>query len=91
MSPARMRSRSRFARISDQRLALFIGNTADRAILSAIRVDLDVEGRYPVRQFNSLREAWTDEGVVRADELRRGFPIELDDSGFCVLELRQET
>ncbi|MGH7736920.1 MAG: MGH1-like glycoside hydrolase domain-containing protein [Candidatus Tyrphobacter sp.] len=74
---------------SDQRLALFVGNTADRAILSAIRIDLDVAGSYSVRAFNSLREAWVDEGLRSADELRRGLPVELDGSGFCVMELRQ--
>ncbi len=76
---------------SEQRLVVLVGNTSDRAILTAVRFDLDVAGSYFVRQFNSLREAWTDQGLVRAEELSRGLPTELDDRGFCVLELRQET
>lgn len=60
------------------------------AVRTAVRFEIGLEGRYSVRAFNSLREAWADEGTTRAEELLRLLPSELDDGGFYVLQLRQE-
>jgi len=75
---------------SGTRFAVLVGNTADRAILTAVHLSGDLAGRYAVRRFNTLRDAWSDDEMLDADQARRGIPVELDDSGFCVLELRQE-
>lgn len=48
-----------------------------------------MEGSDSVRSLNGLRETWTNEELTGAQDLRRGIPIELNRSGFCVLELRQ--
>ncbi len=74
---------------TENRFAAFVGNTADRAILTALRFRQQLAGRYSVRRFDTLREAWVDEGLVTAHDLAAGLPIELNAKGFCVLEIRQ--
>ncbi len=73
-----------------QRVAIFLGNTTERTTTTAFRIEDGLSGSYAVRCFNSLRGAWIDSNVVSATELRRGIPLELEQKGFCVLELSQE-
>ncbi len=75
----------------DDDLVLFVGNTVERTVATALRIDDGVSGSYALRTFNSLRGAWVDEGRVGADALRRGLPLQLERKGFWLAELRQET
>ena len=70
---------------------LFTGNTVERTITTALRVETALEGSYRMRSFHSLRGAWVDDGLVTADRLRTGIAVELERKGFAVLELEQET
>ena len=74
-----------------ERLVLFAGNTVERTITTALRVESALEGSYRMRSFHSLRGAWVDDGLVSADRLRSGVAVELERKGFAVLELEQET
>lgn len=67
-------------------LLLFVGNTAERTITTALRLDMDLEGEYRARIFNSLRGQWID-ARVRASDLKRGIPLHLDHKGFCLMDL----
>ncbi|MEO6912968.1 MAG: hypothetical protein ABI182_02975, partial [Candidatus Baltobacteraceae bacterium] len=71
-------------------LTIFVGNTADRTITTALRLNTKLGGRYATRVFNSLRGDWLDTPSTDTAELKRGVAIQLDGKGFCVLELRQE-
>ncbi len=71
-------------------LTIFVGNTADRTITTALRLSTILGGRYATRVFNSLRGEWLDAPSTDAADLKRGIAIQLDGKGFCVLELRQE-
>ncbi len=71
-------------------LTIFVGNTADRTVTTAVRLSTKLAGKYAARIFNSLRGEWLDGDSIDAAELRRGIAIQLDGKGFCVLELRQE-
>ncbi len=73
------------------RLVLFVGNTAEYSVPTAVSVDLDLTGRYAAREFNSLRGAWVDGEVFEARQLRRGIALEVAYGGFVVLELRRQT
>jgi hypothetical protein len=73
-----------------ENLVLFVGNTTEHTITTAVSVDVPLRGSYAVKSFNSLRGAWVDGEPADADALRRGLPMQLDRKGFCVLELRQE-
>ncbi len=74
----------------DQRLVIFVGNTTQRTITTAVRVKEDLSGSYSMRVFNSLRGAWVENATASADDLVRGLPVQLERKGFCVMELRQE-
>jgi hypothetical protein len=71
-------------------LVLFIGNTTEQTVVTAVNVNLPLSGSYAVKSFNSLRGGWVDDDDIDAASLRRGVPIQLDRKGFCVIELRQE-
>ncbi|HEX4012811.1 MAG TPA: amylo-alpha-1,6-glucosidase [Candidatus Cybelea sp.] len=68
---------------------LFVGNTADRTITTAISAREHFTGSYAVRHFSSLRGEWTEDGTVSADELKTGIPVQIERKGFSVFELRQ--
>ncbi len=72
-------------------LVIFVGNTVERTVTTALRSDVGERGSFAVREYNSLRHAWRDGGVVSSQELARGIPLELDRKGFCVLELSAQT
>ena len=71
-------------------LLIFVGNTADRTTSTAATVCADLQGAFAVREFNSMREAWTERGRLTAADLERGVAIDLERSGFCILGLRQD-
>lgn len=72
-------------------LLLFAGNTEERSISTAVRVDGTFSGAYRSRVYNSLVGRWTvDEDLIPADRLTRGIPMELERKGFWVLDLKQE-
>lgn len=71
-------------------LVVFMGNTSDHTVATAVTLDLPLSGSYSAKTFNSLRGAWVDGEVIAGKTLRRGISVEIDGKGFCVLELRQE-
>ena len=75
----------------DDDLVVFLGNTVERTIATALRITDGVSGSYALRTYNSLRGAWIDEGRISADALARGVPVQLERKGFWLAELRQET
>ncbi len=75
----------------DDDLVVFVGNTVERTVATALRIPDGVSGSYRMRAYNSLRGAWVDEGQVSAEALRRGLPLQLERKGFWLAELRQET
>ena len=72
-------------------IVLFVGNTVERTISTAVRISDGVQGTYRVRSFDSMRGAWVDGDTVSGDKLRVGVPIQLERKGFWLIELRQET
>ncbi len=72
-------------------LVLFIGNTVERTVTTALRTDLPLCGTYRRREYNTLRHAWKDFGIVSAADMAAGIPLELDRKGFAVLELTGNT
>ena len=75
----------------DDDLVVFLGNTLERTIATALRITDGVSGSYALRTYNSLRGAWIEEGRISADALRQGVPVQLERKGFWLAELRQET
>jgi hypothetical protein len=72
----------------DDRVLIFVGNTADRSITTYVRLDLGSDRAFAVREFNSFRGAWIDGGTLSCDELARGHALQIDSRGFIVLELQ---
>lgn len=68
---------------------LFVGNTADRTITTAVSVSENLGGAYAMHYFSSLRGGWTEGNILSDEELKNGIPVQLDSKGFCVFELRQ--
>jgi len=73
-----------------ENIVIFVGNTTERTITTAVSVDLNLSGSYSVKAFNSLRGEWVNDDILDSAAIRRGVAIQLDRKGFCVLELRQE-
>ncbi|MBC5828931.1 MAG: hypothetical protein GIW98_01905 [Candidatus Eremiobacteraeota bacterium] len=74
----------------DDTFAVFVGNTTERTINTAIRFTSELSGSYAVKYYNNLLGAWHDGDTLASENLLRGVPIQLDRKGFCVMELRQE-
>lgn len=72
-----------------QDCVLFVGNTADRTITTAVSVSDNLGASYAMRYFSSLRGGWEDGTLLSVDDLKTGIPVQLDRKGFCVFELRQ--
>ncbi|HWE62089.1 MAG TPA: hypothetical protein VHB98_10285, partial [Chloroflexota bacterium] len=73
-----------------ENLLLFVGNTDDRALTTALRVTVDLSGSYRMRVYDSLVGSWADHGLVVAERLRRGIVLQLERKGFWVFEALQE-
>jgi hypothetical protein len=72
-------------------LLLFVGNTAERTLTTALRVEEELSGAYRCRLYDSLANQWvTWEELVPAETLHRGLAVQLESKGFWVLDLRQE-
>lgn len=71
-------------------IVLFVGNTVERTVSTAVRVREGVQGSYRMRCFDSMRGAWIDRESLSADQLRVGVPIQLERKGFWLIELQQE-
>jgi hypothetical protein len=72
----------------DGEIVIFVGNTADRTVVGPLRLRRGMRGTFAVRTFSSLRGEWSDEADMRASELVRGLPVQIDRHGFLVLRLR---
>jgi hypothetical protein len=74
-----------------ENLLLFAGNTDERTISTALRVEGAVSGSYRSRVYNSLVGRWTvEDDLVPAERLTRGIAMQLERKGFWVLDLTQE-
>ncbi|MGH2442896.1 MAG: MGH1-like glycoside hydrolase domain-containing protein [Chloroflexota bacterium] len=72
-------------------ILLFAGNTSDRTLTTSIRAECELEGRFHLREFNSLLGEWVDHPETIAPEsINSGLIIKLESKGFSVLQLRQE-
>lgn len=71
-------------------LLLFVGNTEDRTTTTALWLDADIKGAYRWRVFNSLIGRWEETAeLLSAERLRNGIALQLERSGFWVLDLKQ--
>lgn len=70
-------------------VTIFVGNTSDRMITTAVRARRELPGPYAVRSFNSMRGKWVEGQLSDDGGLVDGVAIELERKGFCVLELRK--
>ncbi len=70
----------------DGRRVIFVGNTADRTVITSLRFLKDVGPDYSTRAYSSLRGEWI-AGEIACAELFRGIAVEIDRHGFCVIEL----
>jgi len=73
-----------------EKLVIFVGNTTERTITTAVAIADHLYGSYATRTFNSLRGTWIEGEMLGAADLRRGVPVHLERKGFCVFELSQE-
>lgn len=72
---------------SGERRLLFVGNTDERSLTTALTVDDDLTGTYRVRLFDSLVGTWSDGGSLEAKELIDGHAVDVERRGFILLEL----
>jgi hypothetical protein len=71
-------------------VTIFVGNTLDRTITTAVYLDLKPDAPYAVASYNSLSAQWTESTMPNTNELRAGLAVQLDRKGFCIIELRPE-
>ncbi|HEX3468420.1 MAG TPA: hypothetical protein VHT05_10110 [Candidatus Elarobacter sp.] len=71
-------------------IVVFVGNTCERTMTMAARVCDGIRGEFAVREFNSMRGDWVDRPRLTAAQLNQGVPVDLEGSGFCILQLRQD-
>jgi hypothetical protein len=74
-----------------ENLLLFVGSTDEHTLVTALRVEIDLEGSYRLRIYDSLVARWVDRGAVPAEQLRRGIVLQIERKGFWLLEVAQET
>ena len=74
------------------RTVIFIGNTCDRTITTSLSVQSrHLRGRYLLRSYNTLRREWIEERGFDAQRLQQGLPLQVNQRGFCILELHAES
>lgn len=71
-------------------VTIFVGNTMDRTITTAVYLNLKRDASYAVASYNSSSAEWTESRMPDIGELRDGLAVQLDRKGFCVIELRPE-
>jgi hypothetical protein len=70
-------------------IAVFVGNTKDRTVSTALRMEVaGLDNFKNVQIYNSLRGEWVQRPIP--PELGTGLPIQIDRHGFCVLEFSME-
>ena len=70
-------------------VTIFVGNTLDRTVTTAVYLDLKLTGPYALRSYSSLSAAWLESRMNDTRELQKGHAVQLDGKGFCVIELRR--
>jgi hypothetical protein len=71
-------------------VAIFVGNTMDRTITTAVYLDLKLDDAYAVRSYNSLSGEWVESRLGDTRDLESGRAVQLDRKGFCVIELLRQ-
>ena len=71
-------------------LLVFVGSTSDETETTAVRIHRPLTGAYRLRDFDSLRGEWNDRGTIPAAELHQGRIVQVEQRGFCLLELTPE-
>ena len=69
---------------------IFVGSTSDETMTTAVRIHRPLTGSYRLRDFDSLRGEWNDRGAIPAEEFRQGRLVQIEQRGFCLLELTPE-
>jgi hypothetical protein len=70
-------------------IAILMGNTATRTVTTPLRFARSLRGRYHVRYFTSLLGEWVVREDLDARRLQQGLAIDLDATGFSVIELKR--
>ncbi len=70
---------------------LFVGNTVDRTVSTAVSLNGSIAGSYRIRRFDSLEGAWSEGETVEGARLATGVALEIERNGFYLLELEQIT
>jgi hypothetical protein len=72
-----------------EHLLLFVGNTDKLRIATALYVETDISGAYRMNVYDSLLGHWEDQGLVQAERLRQGIPLQIERQGFWLFDLTQ--
>ncbi|MBC5801571.1 MAG: hypothetical protein GIX03_00850, partial [Candidatus Eremiobacteraeota bacterium] len=75
---------------SADRLVALVGNTNDRSITTALRIE-DLDGTYVCKRFDSLEKAWLPEQTLEAKQLGRGITLLVAPRGFILFELTRRS
>ena len=70
-------------------IVILMGNTASRTVTTPLRFARPLRGRYHIRYFTSLLGEWMVRENVEGSDLERGFAVDLDATGFSVIELHR--
>jgi len=71
-------------------LLIFVGSSSTRTTASSVRISEEIAGEYRLRIYRSLLGKWTDEGRISAERLDSGVNVEMEQHGFCLVQLEQE-
>lgn len=71
-------------------LLLFVGSTARETVTTSIRIDRPLAGSFRLRRFDSLLGEWRDRGRLTAEDVQRGYVLQVEQKGFSLLELTQD-
>jgi hypothetical protein len=70
-------------------VTIFLGNTMDRTITTAVYLDVMLTPPYAVSTYSSLSAEWVESRLDDIRDLKNGHPVQLEGKGFCVIELRR--
>ena len=72
-------------------LLLFVGNTEERTVTTALTFRQELQGAYRCRIFDSLMNRWQQQDdLLPGAKLRSGITVQLERRGFCLYDLQQE-
>ena len=72
---------------NDDCTLIFVGNSNDSTMMTAVSLSGQKDGEYSLRLFSTVWNAWQNKGRLGGDAIFSGLPVVIDAGGFAILRI----